>query len=167
MNINFVKTLNASGPYTPGTIYFESATNLIKIATAANQYTVFGGVRSAEWNASTKTLALVNEGGTEYSIDFSNFATAEDIPIVHNATLTIKKNGASIGTFTADASVDSSVNILVNELPVVDSSDNGKVLQVVNGEWTLVTPTSIYSGNGQPSNILGNNGDIYIQTQEG
>lgn len=48
-------------------------------------------------------------------------------------------------------------------LPSVTASDNGKILQVVNGVWTLVTPITVYSGSETPSNSLGNNGDIYIQ----
>ena len=165
MKINFVKTVTTTGPYVPGTIYFESTTNLIKVATAANQYTVYGGVRSAEWDETNQTLEIVNEGGTEYILDFSVYAKTEDIPTVHDAVLTLLKNGTSIGTFTADASVDTSINIQVNELPAVTTVDNNKVLQVVNGAWALVTPVSIYTGTGQPDNILGNNGDIYIQTQ--
>lgn len=49
-------------------------------------------------------------------------------------------------------------------LPSVSASDNGKILQVVNGTWTLVTPPTIYTGSGTPDNSLGNNGDIYIQS---
>lgn len=49
-------------------------------------------------------------------------------------------------------------------LPTVSSSDNGKILQVVNGSWTLVTPVNIYSGNSSPDNSQGNNDDLYIQT---
>lgn len=164
MKINFVKTVTAAGPYVPGTIYFESTTNLIKVATAANQYTVYGGVRSAAWDETTQELDIVNEGGTEFIIDFSVFATTEDIPTVNNAILTVLKNGVSVGTFTADASIDASINIPVNELPAVSSTDNGKVLQVVNGVWTLVMPATLYSGSGTPSSSQGNNGDIYLQT---
>ena len=56
---------------------------------------------------------------------------------------------------------------LTNVLPVVSSSDNGKVLRVINGQWALVNPAMIYSGEGEPSNDTGNNGDIYIQTITG
>ena len=49
-------------------------------------------------------------------------------------------------------------------LPTVTSSDNGKTLMVVNGVWTLVAPSTVYSGSGTPSNSQGNNGDIYVQT---
>lgn len=49
-------------------------------------------------------------------------------------------------------------------LPAVTAADNGKILQVVDGQWQLVTPTVVYTGSDAPSNTLGNNGDIYLQT---
>ena len=49
-------------------------------------------------------------------------------------------------------------------LPAVTSSDNGKILRVVNGAWALVDPVTIYSGSGTPSQNLGVDGDIYLQT---
>lgn len=54
--------------------------------------------------------------------------------------------------------------ISISSLPAVTSSDNGKILQVVNGVWALSTPISIYTGSGEPSNNVGNNGDIYLQS---
>ena len=53
---------------------------------------------------------------------------------------------------------------ITSGLPAVTSSDNGKILMVVNGSWTLVTPVTLYSGNATPSNSNGNNGDLYIQS---
>ena len=50
-------------------------------------------------------------------------------------------------------------------LPSVSSTDNGKVLRVVNGQWVLVEPAIIYSGQGEPADNAGNNGDIFIQTE--
>ena len=55
-------------------------------------------------------------------------------------------------------------NIQVNELPTVTASDNGKILRVVSGVWSLVNPNVIYSGSGTPSNSMGNDGDIYLQS---
>ena len=76
----------------------------------------------------------------------STFLTAhQDIKTINNNTL--------VGTG----------NVTINELPSVTSSDNGKVLQVVNGVWTLVSPVALYSGSGTPNNAQGNNGDIYLQ----
>ena len=50
-------------------------------------------------------------------------------------------------------------------LPSVSNSDNGKVLRVVNGHWTLVEPALIFSGEGNPDDSAGKDGDIYIQTE--
>ena len=36
---------------------------------------------------------------------------------------------------------------------------------VVNGQWQLVSPSVLYSGNGIPNNANGNNGDLFIQTE--
>lgn len=58
-----------------------------------------------------------------------------------------------------EAIVDASDGIL----PTVTSSDNGKILQVVEGEWAVVAPLTLYSGTGEPDNTQGNNGDIYLQ----
>ena len=53
-----------------------------------------------------------------------------------------------------------------SHIPSVTSADNGKILMVVNGVWTLVSPATLYSGSGAPNNSQGNNGDIYVQTNE-
>lgn len=55
-------------------------------------------------------------------------------------------------------------SISAGTLPTVASSDNGKIMQVVNGAWSLVTPVSIYTGNSAPNNSQGIDGDIYIQS---
>ena len=58
-----------------------------------------------------------------------------------------------------------SINATIPEgLPSVSSSDNGKVLMVSNGQWSLVTPISVYTGSSAPSDSLGNDQDIYIQS---
>ena len=51
------------------------------------------------------------------------------------------------------------------ELPNYSSADANKVLSINSlGQLTWISPTNIYSGNGVPNNSLGNNGDIYLQT---
>lgn len=50
-------------------------------------------------------------------------------------------------------------------LPSVSASDNGKVMQVVNGSWSaasVVIPT-YYTGSSNPSSSLGSDGDIYLK----
>jgi hypothetical protein len=50
-------------------------------------------------------------------------------------------------------------------LPSVTSSDNGKTLQVVNGVWSLSEPIQLYSGGADPDPSIGNDGDLYLQTE--
>lgn len=54
-------------------------------------------------------------------------------------------------------------NVDISGLPDVTSTDNNKILMVINGEWQMVTPVFVYTGPDAPNNILGNNGDIYLQ----
>lgn len=54
------------------------------------------------------------------------------------------------------------VNRSISELPAVTSSDNGKVLKVVNGAWSTETPVYIYIGSNTPDSSIGSDGDIYI-----
>ena len=49
-------------------------------------------------------------------------------------------------------------------IPSISSANNGQILQVVNGAWTLVTPVAVYTGSESPNNNNGNNGDIYLQS---
>lgn len=48
-------------------------------------------------------------------------------------------------------------------LPDVTSTDNGKILKVVNGVWTLVDSIVTYAGETNPPQTFGNNGDIFLQ----
>ena len=188
--ITYVESVSGTTTATSGDLSVSTTRKKVTIPTAVTESTVSGwGFTKNEGtltshathklNATNGTASAVNQGteityvesiagtATATSGDLSVSTTRKKITVpaaANNGTLTIKKNGTSVGTFSANASADTSVNITVNELPTVSGSDNGKILQVVNGQWTLVTPVSIYNGSGEPSNILGNNGDIYIQS---
>ena len=83
----------------------------------------------------------------------------------NDGVLTVKHNGATAGTFSANASANTEINITTNDVPASTSSDSGKVLMVnSNGVPEWVYPANIYSGNVVPPQSLGNNGDIYLQT---
>ena len=49
-------------------------------------------------------------------------------------------------------------------MPSVTSADNGKILKVINNEWSATTPNIVYGGTSTPMPSLGNNGDIYLQS---
>lgn len=106
---------------------------------------------------------------------------------VYDSTITIRMNNSTVDTFTLNAQTAKTIDIgnvtvpsdlndyvsktelsnagyITSGLPSVTSNDNGKILMVVNGAWTLVSPSTIYSGNATPSNANGNNGDIYLQS---
>ena len=55
-------------------------------------------------------------------------------------------------------------NVDISGLPDVSTNDNNKILMVVNGEWQMVMPVFVYTGQESPNNILGNNGDIFLQS---
>lgn len=76
---------------------------------------------------------------------------------------TVLTSHQTLKTINSESIVGSG-NLTIPVLPTVTSSDNGKVLQVVNGAWALVMPTAIYSGTSTPNNSVGNDGDLYLQT---
>jgi len=71
-----------------------------------------------------------------------------------NSATHLTHSGAQI-----DAGIERAMTV-----PAVSSSDNGKVMEVLNGAWAAVKPVAIYSGTSAPSSSLGSDGDIYIQT---
>lgn len=117
------------------------------------------------WSTSTDTFTLIGEEGPYYTKSEANNTfvpvtrtvngkglyenitlTATDvgalpdstvIPTVNNATLTIQKNGSSLGTFTANASVDKTINVTVP----TQASDIGAV--EANGAITGATKCKI------------------------
>lgn len=73
-------------------------------------------------------------------------------------------NGSAATVTNKNASINIETGGAGSGLPTVTSQDNGKILQVVDGQWALVTPSTIYTGQGAPDNLLGVDGDIYLQT---
>lgn len=87
---------------------------------------------------------------TESSIEQSGFTK--------NAITDVVINGVS-GQVSSNTAV---VTLPINDLPVVTSSDNNKILQVINGSWALVTPINVYMTYDTPNNQYGNDGDICV-----
>ena len=68
---------------------------------------------NADWNATSGTAQILNKPEL-FSGNYNDLSNKPTIPAAaNNATLTIQKNGTSVGTFTADASSDKSINITV------------------------------------------------------
>lgn len=102
---------------------------------------------------------------------------AGQLPTVNDATLTIQKNGTAVGTFTANASVDKSINITMAKGDVgLSNVDNVKQYSAsnpppypvtsVNGQTGAVTieaggGTTIVLSSSQPSGLKA--GDYWYQ----
>ena len=103
--------------------------------------------------------------GNMYPINGYTANTGYDVN-TNSLTPTLSDNRIYVdptGSYTIAYIYDGSGFSQIVGLPPVSSSDNGKVLKVVNGQWALVSPVTIYSGSGSPDNTEGNNGDIYLQ----
>lgn len=64
------------------------------------------------------------------TIDLDDWYELSSSVAVNDATLTIQRNGVDMGTFTANASVDKSINVLINEL--ICTSDLRNSMKPVN-----------------------------------
>ena len=89
---------------------------------------------------------------------------ASGISAYNNMITGVTINGSAATVTNKNASINIETGGAGSGLPTVTSQDNGKILQVVNGQWELVTPSTIYTGQGAPDNLLGIDGDIYLQT---
>ena len=115
-------------------------------------------------SASSSTFGVVKTGdfitNTNGTIKVKTGTTANDVA-VGNHTHSAYATTGSLNTLSSQTVNHITASTL--HMPTVTSSDNGKILQVVNGAWSLVTPVTIYYGSTAPNNNTGNNGDIYIQ----
>lgn len=80
--------------------------------------------------ANTANLATVATSGS-----YNDLSDTPTIPSVGNGTLTIQKNGTSAGTFTANATTDKTINIIVptKVSELTDDVVKGKYLSLTGG----------------------------------
>ena len=83
--------------------------------------------------ANTANLATVATSGS-----YNDLSDTPTIPSVGNGTLTIQKNGTSAGTFTANATTDKTINIIVptKVSELTDDVVKGKYLPLAGGTMT-------------------------------
>lgn len=83
--------------------------------------------------ANTANLATVATSGS-----YNDLSNTPAIPSVGNGTLTIQKNGTSAGTFTANATTDETINIIVptKVSELTDDVVKGKYLSLTGGTMT-------------------------------
>lgn len=83
--------------------------------------------------ANTEDLSTVATSG-----NYNDLSNKPTIPSVGNGTLTIQKNGTSAGTFTANATTDKTINIIVptKVSELTDDVVKGKYLPLTGGTMT-------------------------------
>lgn len=86
----------------------------------------------------TSDLASVATSG-----NYNDLTNKPTIPTVNNATLTIQKNSTTLDTFTANASVDKTVNISVPTKVSDLSNDSGFITNSVNNLTNYTTTSTL------------------------
>lgn len=135
MQLSFKKGSNFS-TYEAGTIYFDKAEHLIKVGLSDSSCDVYAGVRSASWNSSTKVLTIVNEAGTDITLDFSDVASGSGVQSLLQTLRTDINNKvdkpSAAGSAGQILSLDENGNTIWSSLPAatdytvaLDSSTGG------------------------------------------
>ena len=128
-----------------------------------------------------ETLNTLNELATALGED-PNFATTITTQIGEKANTTYVDEQVSEATSTASTDAANKANqaladakTYTNEqfterlaqlLPIVTPEQEGYILMVVNGVWTAVKPTTVYVSSTEPTNDMGQDEDLYLQTDE-
>ena len=152
--ITYVESLTGTTTATDGDLSLTATRKSVTIPSEVTESTVSG------WGFTKNTGTLTTETDPVFSasaaagITSSNITTwngkqdaISDLATIrsnasagaakvsaNNSTITIQKNGTTVDSFTTNASSAKTINMTVNELPTVSASDNGKILQVVNGQ---------------------------------
>lgn len=100
--------------FTPGTIYFNDADNLIYVGTGDGTGTsyckVYSGARDINWDNANSILSFTNAGGTSVSIDFDNLVGFGDFAALRDGIGLVesKVGDTSVYSFGAGGIVDTS-----------------------------------------------------------
>lgn len=108
---------------------FTQASSRTNVASGDSISTLFGKIM--KWFSDLKDLAFIaqptSSPTTKYLRGDGSWQTFPSIPTVNDATLTIQKNGTTVNTFTANASSNSTANIVTGEFIKTASVSSGTV----------------------------------------
>lgn len=124
----------------------------------------FNGTPASITGSVATIVAPINDPAIEITMNGETYSFTLNQSTAYSINLgTVLTQHQSLTDYVTKTEL-SNAGYITSGLPSVSSSDNGKILMVVNGAWSLVLPSTIYSGNASPSNANGNNGDIYLQS---
>ena len=170
------KTSDLTNDGSDGTSTYVEADELATVATTGsysdltNKPTIPAAQVNSDWNANSGVEQILNK---------------PTIPTVNDATLTVTQNGVSAGTFTANASSNTTIALTDTTystmagatsstagasglVPAPSAGDDGKYLKG-DGTWdTVQSGTSTITGTGAPtSSTVADVGQFYLDTQTG
>lgn len=161
-DVNNYITISNNTISAPSQVFLSSGSNQIEVA--SNGITVQGDIQSSSTIKSTK---FITDGGTsskfvkgDGSLDSNTYALASAIQTVNNGTLTIQANGTQKGTFSANQSSNTTVNITAADLGLSSAMKFGGVaLQSLSegGTQNAGATSGNYTTSTQPSN-----GTVYL-----
>lgn len=99
------------------------------------------------WAVQTRNVAPKLAQGTNTTVSYSNgtYTISATQPTVNDATLTIKKNGSSVGTFTANSSTNTDVDITVPTKTSDLTNDSGFIGKNVSDLTNYYDETTVNS----------------------
>lgn len=118
-------------------ISFDTKTDDPKVATESMWADLASKVKA---KADSSNLATVATSGS-----YNDLTNKPTIPTVNNATLTIQRNGTSVGTFTANASSNRTINIAVPTATSDLTNDSGfitSITKITNAEIDAIMGVS-------------------------
>lgn len=155
-------TLNTTATTAQSTSSSEALSGNITLHKVAKTgtYSDLIGTPSAVTESTVSGWGFTKNAGTITGITMNGSSKGTSGVVNLGTVLTSHQNIKTIN----NNSLVGTGNVSIDTLPTVTSSDNGKILQVVNGAWALVTPVTVYTGTSTPNSSQGNNGDLYVQT---
>ena len=121
---NFVSNTDYATSSTGGVIKVGSG---LSIANGVLSTTGGGTADAVEW---TNVLNKPNFSTVATSGSYNDLSNKPTIPTVNNATLTIQRNSTNVGTFTANASSNKTINITVPTTTSDLTNDSGFIDEV-------------------------------------
>ena len=134
---------------------WDKATNFVPLKGEIIVYDDLKKIKIGDGATKVGSLAFINDLDTLAAIaktgNYNDLKNKPTIPSVGNGTLTIQKNGTSAGTFTANATTNKTINIIVptKVSELTDDVVKGKYLPLTGGTMTgKLTVPQVETGDG-------------------
>ena len=127
---------------------------------------------NADWNATSGAAQILNKPVLAEVATTGSYNSLSDKPTINNGTLTIQKNGVTVGNFTADQAGNTTVNITITPQDIINAvgemtpEQKSQLCQALNcgGEPGPSEPTTFTCGT---STVEDHQQNVYHTVQIG